>query len=89
MAPPVVKSELKAELGVHDDWLIVTSGSDTTTYSPPLRALRANTSGVIKVDTLTKTGVLMNFAAGETRYGKFVKVYATGTTVAGVIEAGT
>lgn len=88
MAPPVIKSELKAELGVHDDWSVVTK-SDTTVYSPPLRALRANSAGVIKVDTVNNAGVLMNFLAGETRYGKFVRVYSTGTTVSDVIEAGT
>lgn len=80
-------SELKAELGCHDDWSVLTI-SDTTLYGPPLRALRANTAGVIKVDTMNNTGVLMNFAAGETRYGKFKKVYNTGTTVSGVIEGG-
>lgn len=85
------------------DWLPVTPVDPTVPAAPndvpfqigiPCRALRANVAGVIRVSTAVSSQLPtpvtrdMNFLAGETRYGIFTRVWATGTTATG-IEAGT
>jgi hypothetical protein len=53
-----------------------------------VRALRANTGGTIKVTMFgvgaTPVDRTLNFLAGETRVGQFVRVWATGTTADGI-----
>lgn len=75
---------------VPSDWQPVTAHDSNAQPGLPCRALRANVAGVIAVYTPKSPAAarLMNFAAGETRYGFFLRVLATGTTATG-IEAGT
>jgi hypothetical protein len=53
-----------------------------------LRALRANTAGTIKVTMVGVDGAgvqrTLNFLAGETRVGQFIRVWDTGTTAGGI-----
>lgn len=69
------------------DWLPVTAGG-TNAVSPKgfYRALRAKVAGTITVTTPGGAARVMDFAAGETRYGIFLNVTAaTATTVEGGI----
>ncbi|WP_064712108.1 spike base protein, RCAP_Rcc01079 family [Rhizobium bangladeshense] len=59
------------------------SGGDHTP-TQPYRALRANSAGTIKVDTLSGSNRTLNFAAGETRVVYVTKVYQAGTTATGI-----
>lgn len=79
------RSEQVTELGVPTDWQPITP-SDTTTYSPPLRAIRCDTGGVLAVVTGALGQRLMRFASGETREGKFLMVLNTGTSGPANIE---
>lgn len=63
------------------DWLPVTAGG--TNQTSPFgfyRAIRANVAGTITVTTPGGSGRVMNFAAGETRYGIFLAVTAATAT---------
>lgn len=67
------------------DWLPITAGG--TNHVGPFgfyRALRAVVAGTITVTTPGGASRVMNFAAGETRYGIFTDVTAaTATTIEG------
>jgi hypothetical protein len=63
--------------------------SDTLDLPSAARALRSVGAGNIAVYTRSGKSVsrVMAFTAGETRFGRFTRVLATGTTVVGTIEA--
>ena len=65
----------------------VITPSDSEPLANATRAIRANTAGVIKVETVGSETTLANFLAGETRIMCVTKIWATGTTVSGDIEA--
>ena len=67
-----------------DDIYVVTP-DDSNDLPTACRALRANDAGTIKVTMRSGNTPTLNFAAGETRVGRFVRVWATDTTVT-VIE---
>jgi len=56
--------------------------SGDATFSPPLRGIRADGAGVLKVKTLGGGDTVrsLNVAAGEIRYGQFTAFVAAGTT---------
>jgi hypothetical protein len=58
--------------------------SDSVDLSTSVRALRANTAGTIKTTMRGGQARTLNFAAGETRVGRFVRVWSTGTTATGI-----
>lgn len=64
------------------DWVAEPALHDTNYLDRMAFALRANAAGVIKVTTAKGTDTEMNFAAGETRPGRIVRIWSTGTTVA-------
>lgn len=55
--------------------------ADLANYS---QAIRANTSGTIKITTAADNPVTLNFLAGETRYIIAKRIWATGTTCTGI-----
>jgi hypothetical protein len=61
---------------------------DDNNLATACRALRANTAGTIKVTMAGTDGEgvdrTLNFAAGETRVGRFRRVWSTGTTATGI-----
>lgn len=67
--------------------IVTITPSDVADLAVPVRALRANAAGTIKV-SMPGNGVrvdrTLNFLAGETRVGVFLKVFATGTSATGI-----
>ena len=66
---------------------LVITPADTDIPDYDTRTIRANTAGVIRVTNADGTECLANFLAGETRVMCVRRIWAAGTTVAGVIEA--
>ena len=58
------------------DWVPITPGEEHR----PLRAIRANTEGTVTVTMGNSTDRVLNFLAGETRYGMFDAVTAATAT---------
>lgn len=67
-------------LYVPTDWVPITPGASA--LAKPVRALRANTDGTITATTGAGNSRVMNFLAGETRYGAFTHV--TAATCSGI-----
>lgn len=67
-----------------EDVVPIDVSSTDHTPAQPYRALRANVAGTITVDTLSGTGRVLNFAAGEQRAVYVTKIYKTGTTATGI-----
>ncbi len=62
--------------------------SDSADLSPAVRSLRSVGAGNIQVTMRNGQVRVLAFAAGETRYGRFRRVWLTNTTVVGAIEGG-
>jgi len=60
------------------------SPNDDNELSSPVRALRANSSGTIRVTTYRGNVRTLNFLAGEQRNVVVTKVWQTGTTAGGI-----
>ena len=58
--------------------------SDSTNLSPACRWLRAAGAGNIQVTMRNGQVRVLAFAAAETRYGRFVRVWWTNTTATGI-----
>jgi hypothetical protein len=67
-----------ATLHVPVDWIPITPGPSE--FTRPLRAIRANTSGTVTVTMATEESRVLNFYAGETRFGIFLAVTAADAT---------
>lgn len=64
------------------DSIYVITPSDSVDLAPAVRSLRAGSNGNIQVNMRGGTNpVVLAFLAGETRYGRFTRVWATNTTV--------
>lgn len=65
--------------------LVAVAPSDATIYVPALIALRVGTTaGAVAVKTGGVTVVIPNVLAGETIYGSFNQILATGTAAVGI-----
>lgn len=71
-------------LGSGDDIYPITPDDDND-LPTAVRALRAGTDGNIQVTMKSGSIRVLAFLAGETRYGRFVRVWKANTTV-GAIE---
>ena len=71
-------------LFVPTDWIPITVGAAHV----PLRALRANGTGTLTVTMPGGSGRVMNFLAGETRYGMFLAVTGSTGTAGTGLEGG-
>ncbi len=63
------------------DSIYVITPSNSLLLPTAVRALRANSAGAIKVTMRDGSTPTLNFLAGETRTGRFLQVWSTGTTV--------
>ncbi len=61
--------------------------SDSTDLPVAARALRVTTAGNVKVTMRNGNARTLAFLAGETRYGRFIRVWSTGTDHTSGIEA--
>jgi hypothetical protein len=76
-------TEVAAHLGVPTDWV-----SPTLDAPVQYRAIRVNTAGNVVCQLLDSTADrTLAFAAGETRYGYFTEIKASGTTATGLEAA--
>ena len=66
------------------DSIYAVSPSDSTDLPTAVRALRATTAGTIKVTMRDGSTPTLAFAAAETRRGRFVRVWSTGTSATGI-----
>lgn len=65
--------------------VVAVTPSDVTVFSPPLIALRVGTaSGPVAVKSGGQTVIIPAVLLGETIYGSFNQVLATGTTATGI-----
>ena len=69
------------------DDIYVISPDDSNDLNPAVRSLRAGGAGNIVVTMRNGQKRTLAFAAGETRYGRFRRVWSTNTT-ATTIEGG-
>lgn len=65
----------------------VVTPNDSTDLAFVTRFIRSQGAGAIKVTTKLGSQVVLQFAAGETRALRVSRIWATGTTVSGQIEA--
>lgn len=75
------------EVGPTANDAAVVTPSDSTDLTYVTRWIRSETAGVIKLTTKAGSAVVLKFAAGETRAIRASRIWATGTTVTGQIEA--
>ena len=86
----MVQSFAGHEIGPSDPGsdIVPITPNDSADLAVPVRAMRANTAGTIQVTMYGASGAgvvrVLNFLAGETRVGEFVRVWATNTTVTGI-----
>jgi hypothetical protein len=71
-------------LGDAGDDIFPITPSDSLDLPTAVRAIRANTAGAIVVTMRSGQQRTLNFAAGETRVGRFIRVWATSTTATGI-----
>jgi hypothetical protein len=69
-----------------DDIYPITPDDDND-LSPAVRSLRVATGGVVVVTMRNGQKRTLTFASGETRFGRFARVWSTNTT-ASTIEGG-
>lgn len=74
---------------IHDGYnsalgVFAVTPSDTVELTNSTRAIRANTSGTIKITTINGSVCTCAFTGGETRAIRAKLIWATGTTATGI-----
>lgn len=79
-----MSSNISRVLPAMDVVLLDAVKSDTVNLTTPVRRIRANVAGAVKLRTWANNDVVTNFLAGETREIFARRIWATGTTATGL-----